>query len=89
MFRLALALCLLASPALASQCIQLSQNETPTVWRAATPGAGLDPDQVRIVYVAHSAFQIETGDRRDRRHRLLRRAWPGGRAGCGDDEPRA
>ena len=39
MFRLALALCLLASPALASQCIQLSQNETPTVWRAATPGA--------------------------------------------------
>ena len=62
MFRLALALCLFASPALASQCIQLSQNETPTVWRAATPGAGLDPDQVRIVYVAHSAFQIETGE---------------------------
>lgn len=64
MIRLAFAfvLSICAGPVLASQCIQLSKNETPTIWRAATPGAGLDRNEVRIAYVSHSAFQIETGE---------------------------
>ncbi|MEM7270104.1 MAG: MBL fold metallo-hydrolase [Pseudomonadota bacterium] len=60
MYRLALALILFAGPALASQCIQLSQNEEPRIWRAATGGLG--PGEVRLTYVAHSAFQVETDE---------------------------
>lgn len=46
---------LFAFGAEASQCIQLASG--PPVVKAA-----LTPDQVRIVYVGHSAFRIETGD---------------------------
>lgn len=48
-----------ASGALASQCIQLAQGpEKPRIWNAATGGLG--PGEVRISYVGHSAFRIET-----------------------------
>ena len=54
MIRIALALILFAAPALASQCIQLSDSGA-RVWNAA-----LKPGEVRILYVGHSAFRVET-----------------------------
>ena len=56
MFRLAAAIAtLFAAPALASQCIQLAGDPTARIWQAS-----LAPGEVRIVYVDHSAFRIET-----------------------------
>ncbi len=48
-----------ALPGLASQCIQLAGDPQARIWRAA-----LTPDEVRIVFVGHSAFRIETGQGR-------------------------
>lgn len=60
MIRLAAAcLFLSAPPAAASQCIQLAGAAEARVWRAA-----LAPEAVRISYVGHSAFRIETGQGR-------------------------
>lgn len=47
---------LLAAPAaFASQCFQLAGDPTARVWRAA-----LKPGEVRILFVGHSSFRIET-----------------------------
>lgn len=48
-----------ALPAFASQCQQLANADAPRIWQAA-----LTPDEVRIVFVGHSSFRIETGQGR-------------------------
>lgn len=56
MIRLIAAVLLLAaSPAAASQCMQLADG-APRIWRAA-----LNPDQVKIRYIGHASMRIETG----------------------------
>lgn len=51
----AFALSLVAAPALASQCQQLAGDPTAKIWRAS-----LQSGEVRIRYIGHSAFRIET-----------------------------
>ena len=52
---LVIALCFAASPALASQCFQVANNSGARIWNAA-----LGPGEVKIRFVGHSAFRIET-----------------------------
>lgn len=55
-FTLALLAALATAPAaLASQCMQLAGDPTAKIWRAS-----LSPGEVRIRFVGHSAFRIET-----------------------------
>ena len=55
-FSLIIAMHLAAAPAaLASQCFQLAGDPTARIWRAS-----LNPGEVRILFVGHSAFRIET-----------------------------
>ena len=44
-----------AAPALASQCFQVAGDPEAKIWRAS-----LSPGEVRIKFVGHSAFRIET-----------------------------
>lgn len=51
----AFAMLMVAGPVAASQCIQLANAPDARIWRA-----NLSAGEVRILYVGHSAFRIET-----------------------------
>ena len=76
-----------AKPEMMESCPGLVASRGPRVIPAAFKLAALKGDQVRLTYVGHSTFLIESPAAGAHRHRLQRLRQAGDPARRGDDEP--